>query len=1737
MNLQSQINKLIKEKGRVKRWHRLVTVLACIVVFWTTYVMIMPAITMERETYCGYAGHIHSEACDEQNCSLEEHTHILACYSNPYADVEEASDWEASMEDVDLSDDLRSNVAAVAESQIGYKESSDNYEVMADGESVKGYTRYGAWYGSPYDDWDGMFVAFCLYYAGVSDDDMPMAYDCVEWTNVLADHDLYVSPEGYDVQAGDLVFIDDDPDDDYDGPDRVALVTEVKYNKEDLPVSIKTAEGDPSQDMVVRGAYEVDDDRLFAYGILNVESNDEAETETESESAADVIGTLNAVGEDYEVRVAYTAEAGFPEDVELCVDEVTAENDLDAYIEQSENLLDVDLSEKQNEARFFDITFKDGSGEEIRPEAGVKVSINVTPAQDPAAISDVQVVHFGDEAETVDCTTENSDALNVEFEADHFSVYGVVYSVDFEYEVDGRVYQFSIPGGETIALSDLAEALGMIGDADSDDEAAFESADQFLKEVDNVEFSDESLVKVARTEDDWALESLQAFDTEERLTITMKNGDVVTVKVTDAQISTHYISDQGDLYEVTVTYGEDAGIPDGSRLKVTEFSEGSEEYEYARKAVLADKKSRDESVDLGAFGFAALDISIIDPEGNEIEPASTVQVDIRIKELPGVENLSDVADSIEIQHHIETGDQVVVDTVYDGGTADAKFDVVTNEAAIAAGKAVDPESYIANEITSGAEDSSDSDDIDISFDTEVFSTYTISYYYNYYSRHIHYVDTNGKSLTPTMTPIFNARYQFLIYDIEGYEYDSTHVGSRTGAAIQPVLRASNDFGLYYSLNIQYINGDKWSDLNDDIYVVYKAKSTPTQGGSPTLKPVKPNDYPEEPDILKESDPNGDGTANLSLSITGHTKEREVEKLADVIVIMDVSGSMKRDLQGSMYYSWGNWYYNEYENTDSEQRLYQAKQAVNNLVDSLAEKKNSDGDPLVRMSLISFSNTADSVIGLTDLTEEGADAYKAAVNGLSAGGGTNWEQALQLANKQAVDSGRATFVIFVTDGDPTFRVTRGNVEDNALDMYSDGTYQYYRSNQVFGTGNSDTFSRNYNAAVVQGQAIVGANKNLYTIGISNDVTKVGNFNRDAGGKGAHIAADADALNQAFNDIASSIIATMGVSDIQMTDGITDMTQTIDKSGLAITDGKFTYWKKGKDDSTFSEWNPSSENCREAEYDKTSGAIKWNMGEDFMLEEGVTYKVTWKVWPSQKAYDILAKCKNDPAYYDTLTDAQKAQIIRTGDTPDDYAYTLRTNEPGANTKYKSATKTSSGVATEGEQRTILFNEVNPLGLNSSQISVEKVWDNKLDDKVVTGSYTFPVKADGAAFGEGVELSSSQNPKWKNSYYISTGLMTTNPYVVYEKGHDYIIAEPKDLSYNWDFNSDVYHPMVINNKVVNLIKVDTAAESDYTIDGKYYKILSGDAVLTAVNERRSNLNISKTVVDKDGNHFDTDQAFKFTVTVKEGKKEDVWFSVVDTKTNKTVMDSGIAEGDGIQYQESDGFFHVPSGTTITLTLKDGWNYRFTNLSVGSTYSIEESGTLPEGFTFLKAEATATNGATAGTINGQKVEGTINKSNSVYTAAYTNKANTTVIKFRKTEEDGTTPLAGAVIEISKDRSAIEGSPFTTTTADIELKLGDGIYCVKETGAPSGYVTLNGELYFKTYNCTVTITDKDGKVKTYDDFTMDTEGGVIVLKLKNHPGAPLPSTGGPGTYPFIGLGSILLLGAGILLWRRRRLI
>lgn len=164
---------------------------------------------------------------------------------------------------------------------------------------------------------------------------------------------------------------------------------------------------------------------------------------------------------------------------------------------------------------------------------------------------------------------ESGEGTEIRFEAESFSVYGVVYTVDFEYtdggENDSIISHFSIEGGTSITLSELIKVLGIL------DETKYKSVNELIADVENVEFSDPKLVWVGKAETDttvgsiksrydinsiyslilseeelaemnaskvssgdWILISLLPFSTTETLTVRMKNGVIISIKVTDA---------------------------------------------------------------------------------------------------------------------------------------------------------------------------------------------------------------------------------------------------------------------------------------------------------------------------------------------------------------------------------------------------------------------------------------------------------------------------------------------------------------------------------------------------------------------------------------------------------------------------------------------------------------------------------------------------------------------------------------------------------------------------------------------------------------------------------------------------------------------------------------------------------------------------------------------------------------------------------------------------------------------------------------------------------------------------------------------------------------------------------------------------------------------------------------------------------------------------------------------------
>ena len=195
-------------------------------------------------------GHQHTAECYEQvlACGKEEHAHSLACYSDPNADVEDADTWQNSVSSVSLTGNWGSDLAAIAQTQIGYRESTSNYNVAEDGATMNGYTRYGAWAGAPYrDNWSAQFTDFCLSYAGIPSSAMVQPSDCWEWAPV--------SKEGYTPNTGDLIILDGNQD---GTPDHAGIV----LNANDTQVT--TVIGDSDKE-VKQNTYNLDNAIIVGY--------------------------------------------------------------------------------------------------------------------------------------------------------------------------------------------------------------------------------------------------------------------------------------------------------------------------------------------------------------------------------------------------------------------------------------------------------------------------------------------------------------------------------------------------------------------------------------------------------------------------------------------------------------------------------------------------------------------------------------------------------------------------------------------------------------------------------------------------------------------------------------------------------------------------------------------------------------------------------------------------------------------------------------------------------------------------------------------------------------------------------------------------------------------------------------------------------------------------------------------------------------------------------------------------------------------------------------------------------------------------------------------------------------------------------------------------------------------------------------------------------------------------------
>lgn len=359
---------------------------------------------------------------------------------------------------------------------------------------------------------------------------------------------------------------------------------------------------------------------------------------------------------------------------------------------------------------------------------------------------------------------------------------------------------------------------------------------------------------------------------------------------------------------------------------------------------------------------------------------------------------------------------------------------------------------------------------------------------------------------------------------------------------------------------------------------------------------------------------GDGDQyTLYLTASGDSTSSTVTTAtpADIVLVMDKSFSMKGELDNN------------------------AKEAANALAGKLLTSQNSalPESQRVRMAVVTFSTKA----SLKQKFTTNASEINAAVEG-DPDGGTNWEAALNQANNalnQANNlqgrSGVKKYIIFLSDGNPTYRtssydgscysswgrpkpkyttekdcVAAGHYWEDPDDVRTD----------VHGSGSSDAYGYNYAAALAEANRRGDAA--LYVVKTSTEANKMADFaaQADAVDGKEFDGTNAENLTKAFDQIYSSITSSAKIKVFSITDTLSQWVDPVDFASAA--DGAdITQHVTVKNGSTILTSGYTATYSVDDSGNRTV-TVTFNSTDGIVAEKTDVIDVSFKVKPSDAAY---------------------------------------------------------------------------------------------------------------------------------------------------------------------------------------------------------------------------------------------------------------------------------------------------------------------------------------------------------------------------------------------------------------------------------------------------------------------------------------------------------------------------------------
>lgn len=364
-------------------------------------------------------------------------------------------------------------------------------------------------------------------------------------------------------------------------------------------------------------------------------------------------------------------------------------------------------------------------------------------------------------------------------------------------------------------------------------------------------------------------------------------------------------------------------------------------------------------------------------------------------------------------------------------------------------------------------------------------------------------------------------------------------------------------------------------------------------------------------IVKTNGGEGD-EYTLHLTASGDSTSSTVTTAtpADIVLVMDKSDSMNSD------------------NRDTN-----ARNAAIALANKLLTAQNSalPEAQRVRMAVVTFSKSALLKQEFTTSSSKIGDAVSQ-----KPGGGTNWEAALEQANNLRGRPGVKKHIIFLSDGNPTYRTssysgcysysflwgntahpeytTKADCETNG---YSWGKNPDGSSGGVYGAGGSDEYGFNYAAALAEAKNRGDAA--LYVVKTAADANKMDDLASEANAvNGVEFDGTNPAnLTKAFDQIYSSITSSAKIKVFSITDTLSQWVDPVEFAGAANGADITQYVTVKNGNTTLKSGYTATYNS-----DSRTVTVTFNGTDGIVTEKADSIDVSFKVKPSDAAYATYA-----------------------------------------------------------------------------------------------------------------------------------------------------------------------------------------------------------------------------------------------------------------------------------------------------------------------------------------------------------------------------------------------------------------------------------------------------------------------------------------------------------------------------------